>query len=98
MSDTVVWKNPCPHGEGRRESLLQIMMDTFDEIVLPYYRRGFILRNGDGIGQAENHSENVKCRVLDGLASLSDYRTACEGLVEAIQAVNQGEVQIIRRK
>ena len=86
-----IWNNPYPQGsaEARQETLLQVMIAvtkrSFDNIAM-IWPRGFV--STQEIFGAESEAERVQRLVMNGKATLKDYRTA----VEAWETIVKNEI------
>ncbi|MGO9136572.1 MAG: hypothetical protein ACLP9S_04240 [Syntrophales bacterium] len=75
-------KRKSKYTAERNESLLDCLSATWEAISKAYFQTGYFVT--PGIRKSEMQLEEIQAKVLDGRASLSDFRKAVERWEEAV--------------
>jgi hypothetical protein len=75
-------KRKCKYTAERRESLLDCLDATWETISHVYFQTGYFVT--PEVRKAEKQIEDIQAGVLDGSASLSDFRRAAKRWEKAI--------------
>lgn len=75
-------KQKCKYTSERKQSLLDCLSATWETISKAYFQTGFFIT--PAIRKAEEQIEDMQAKVLDGRASLSDFRKAAERWKKAV--------------